>query len=278
MNLPLYAAAANGVFARHGLDVELAVAPRRALADGDVDACVTTVRSLLSADDGGFPAPARFIAVVHQRSPIAAMVAAGSELHRPADLGGRRLAVSRFGWFLAEFEAALTHAGVGLPALVAVPATDAQAPLRRGEVDMIASWSELVAWTRRRAGIAVRPVAVGPPVYTTGLAVTDTMPGEVAGRLRAAFAEALAQPRDAVAVGLAECGERAPQVPATDVLEEWDLLHPNVLSSAGPGTMTAARWSDTLDWAASFHGLARLAIEDLCRTELLVEDYAAAAT
>lgn len=266
------------MFTRHGLDIELAVAPRRALADGDIDACVTTVRSLLSADDGAFPVPARFIAVLHQHSPIAAMVPVGSELRTPADLGGCRLAVSRFGWFLAEFEAALTHAGVGLPALVAVPATDAQAPLRRGEADMIASWSELVPWTRRRAGIAVRPVVVGPPVYTTGLAVSDRMTGPVAGRLRAAFAEALAQPRDAVAVGLAECGARAPLVPAADVLEEWDLLHPNVLSSAGPGTMTAARWSDTLDWAASFHGLARPTIEDLCRTEMLVEDYAAAVT
>lgn len=257
--------------------MDLVTAPLASVLDGRADACVTSVRALLAASGAaGRPVPARFLGVVHQRSPIAAMVRADSHLRQPRDLGGRRLAVSRFGWFLAEFEAALVHAGAGLPTLVPVPVDDAQSPLGRGEVDMIASWSELVPWARRRAGVDVRPVEIGPPVYTTGLVASDRMSGQRAARLTAALAEALAQPRAAVTAGLAGCAEGAPRVAAADVVEEWSRLAPNLSGPHGPATMTASRWAVTVDMVPLAPGTRRPELAEICRPELLAPDYAAA--
>lgn len=273
----------TGQFRRAGLDVEFvdtAAVGRSAvdaLLGGRVDACVTSVRSVLAPNRaGGASRRARFAAVVHQRSPIAAIVPVDSELEVPADLTGRRLAASNYGWFLAEFEAALAAAGAGAPALVGVPAHDAQSPLRRGEVDMLASWSELVPWARRRSGVEVRSIAVGPPVYTTGVAVADGLADELAARLAAAVSAALAQPDEAVVAGLPECRRRAPSVPVADVLEEWARLRPNVVAEGGPGTMDAGRWAATVEWAVKTAGAAPVALDDVCRAGLLPADYAVA--
>jgi len=241
---------------------------------GDADACVTGVRSLLAGSSDRAGPAARFVGVLHQRSPIAAMVRVESDLHRPSQLDGRRLAVCRLGWFLAEFQRALSDAAGATAALVPVPVDDAQAPLRRGEVDMIASWSELVPWARRRAGVAVRAVPIGPPVYTTGLVVHDRVPVEVATRLRDAFAEALGLQAETLAAGLAESARRAPRVPAGDVQEEWELLRVNAHHDGRAAAMRADRWSATLAWMADVHGTPRRAVDEVCRPELLAPDYA----
>ena len=266
------------MFDAHGLEVELVAPlgrgaePVHRVAAGDADACFTSVHSFLSAaqDAGGRPG-ARFVAVAHQRSAVAAIVRADSPLRIPADLAGRRLAVSQFGWFLAEWEGALAPHGLGPPVRVPVDPADAQSPLARGEVDMVGAWVDSVPWVRRRAGVAVRAVTFGPDFYTTGLVASDRVSPEVAGRLHAAFAAGLKLQRRRPAVGLEECAWHAPGADPLDALEEWSLLEPFLFADRPPASMSDARWRSTLDHATAIHGFPAFGVADVARPELFVD-------
>lgn len=267
---------ASGLFARHGLDVEL-VAPVRRAPTGPVqpvpagtaaDFAVAGVHTVLASLHRGEPA-GRFVAVVHQRSPLAAFVAVDSVLRSPRDLAGRRVAASTVPWFDHEYRAGLAALGLE-PGPVVAPHADGTRPsLATGEVDVIGSWAESVAPLRRRAGMAVRPIAFGPDVYTVGIVADASVPPAVAARMVRALSAAYVDQRRRPGTGLDELCRRFPSVPPADVVEEWSLLDPYIFAGGRPLAMERGRWSATIAHAAATHGFAPPVVADVCREALL---------
>ena len=270
---------ASGLFARHGLDVEL-VAPARRCGAGDGPAspavlsrpefALAAVHGHLAALAGGRdPGGSRFVAAVHQRSPLAAFVAIDSPLRSPGDLDGRRVAASTVPWFDHEYRQGLLDLGLR-PGPVVQPHPSGERPsLATGEVDVIGSWAESIAPLRRRAGIPVRPIAFGQPIYTTGVVAADSVPAGVVERMLAALAEAYAGQRGLPALGAGELCRRFPKVAAADAVEEWRLLDGYLFGDGPALAMTGDRWLATLEHAQRAHGFTGVSLAGVCRTELL---------
>lgn len=241
-----------------------------ALAGGGAELALGSVHYLLAARArAGRPVAARFVAVLHQRSPLAAFVPVGSPRRVPADLAGARVACSTAPWFDAEYRAGLADRGVGPCVHVGPDALGRRPSLARGEVDVVGSWEEAVAVIRQRAGIPVRAIPFGPEIYTTGLLAADRVGAGVVDRAVRAFASALADQRAAPGAGVAELRRRFPDVDAGRVAEEWSVLERYLFGPDRPGTMRADRWDATLDHAARVHGFPPAGVAGVCREELL---------
>ncbi len=275
MHLPLFAAEASGLFAEYGLDVKLVGPLGRGpegvmrTAEGGADFALTSVYYYLSARQQMHgDLPVRFVAVVHQRSPLAAFVPLDSPLEHPGDLHRVRVAGSTPRWFQAEYQGRLGE--LGLEPAVVVPLLSGDKPsLARGEVDVIFSWAEAIPLIRQSAGIPVRSIPFGADIYTTGLVATDGVPSDVVTRgveaLRAAFERQRRQP----SLGVAELCTRFPGVGADRVSEEWDTLDNFVFARDDCLAMDLDRWVATIDHASRTHGFDPAPIHNVVRAELL---------
>ena len=272
---------ASGLFARYGLEVDL-VAPVRGCGGAPAaggpppDFALAAVHSRLAAAGRASPR-SRFVAVVHQRSPLAAFVPLASPLRHPADLSGRRVAASTVPWFDHEYRQGLLDLGLA-PGPVVPPHPSGERPsLAREEVDVIGSWVESIGPMRRRAGIPVRSIPFGPPIYTTGVTAADGVPAGVVERTLAALVEAYAQQRRRPDLGVDDLCRRFPKVAAADAVEEWGRLDDYVFGAGVPAlSMDAGRWRATLDHGARAHGFTGIQLEAVCRPELLSVAVAAA--
>ena len=258
-HLPYIAGVANGLFAEHGLNIEVlepADGPANVLrvADGGSDACLTSVSYYLEARTFRQSVPARFCAVVMRRHPIAALVAADSRFQRPADLVGSRLGGMPDDHLVQQLCAAFGVLGLRAPSIVPMSYEDAPAALKRGEIDALADFVDLVPRTRRDAGIDIRAVPFNIDIYANGLVVADRVQDDVVDRLRTSVTAALRQQQNQPRAGLAELIDRYPELVAADVEEEWDLLEPNVFAGNNPGSMDEAGWTSTLAFYATAHG------------------------
>lgn len=244
-------------------------------AAGEADFALTSAHYyLLARSRLGRELPARFVAVVHDRSPLAAFVAADGPLHAPRDLAGRRVAASTAPWFDDEYQMGLRLLGLA-PAVHVAPSPSGERPsMVDGEVDVIGSWDEAIVVIRRRAGLAVRAIAFGPDIYSTGLIVRDGVSPDVVGRTVQAFSDALRRQVQDPTPGLDELCRRFPILQHSDVLEEWSILS-RYLNAERPGVMEADRWSDTLAHAAETHGLAAPEVSEVCYEALLRESVGA---
>ena len=265
---------ASGLFARHGFDVEL-LAPARGCGAGArppaerPEFALAAVHGHLAALAGGRTPGSRFVATVHQCSPLAAFVTLDSPVRRPSDLAGRRVAASTIPWFDHEYRQGLLDLGL-VPGPVIQPHPSGERPsLATGEVDVIGSWAESIAPMRRRAGVPVRSIAFGQPIYTTGVVAADGLPAGVVEHMLAALAEAYAQQRDLPGLGVGDLCGRFPKVVAADAVEEWGLLDSYIFGDGPALAMDAARWRATLEHGARAHGFAGVALDVLCRTEAL---------
>src|SRR5262249_11512975 len=111
-HMPYLRAAENGVFAEHGLDVELVQpAPEGAnsmrVADGGADFCLTSVAYFVTARARRPDLPARFAAVITQRNPMAAVVLEGSPIGGVDELRDARVGGRGEGGLLTEYLGAL---------------------------------------------------------------------------------------------------------------------------------------------------------------------------
>lgn len=263
VHLPLFAAVDEG------LDAELLESPPGAervlaLADGAGDFLLTATLYHLEALARAGPAglPVRAVAVVHRRSPVNAVVGAGSGLRTAADLVGRRLAAPvdrQMGWLARELVASLP----GPVDIVDRRPSAAYAALAAGEADLVASFDDLLPFDRRRAGIAVRSVPAGPAVYTSSLLVAAGVDRARVARMVAALAASFERQGDRPGRGVASLCARYPEVRPEDAVESWERLRPWL----GPGPVLApgdaAGWSRTLDWAAAVHGVAGPSVADV---------------
>lgn len=258
---------ANGLFADHGLAVEVLEPPEGGgaantlrVASGGADFCLTGLTYYLFAHrEAGSGLGARFVAVVHQRSPLAAIVAAESDIVRPADLAGRRLARSATtGWLPDELVACLAERGIASPEIVPVAYGEPPRALGSGAVDVMATFLDTTTQQQPTSGISTRAIHVGRDIYASGLVAADRVPADVVSRMvlamRAAFER---QQRDPKA-GIEEFCSRFPATDPARARETWDLLAPYVFTGPPVGSMDDGRWTETLTWLAGVHGLTAL--------------------
>lgn len=257
-------AAAGGLFAEYGLDVEIIESPPGAqrvklVAGGKADFGLTALTYFLQALADDPDLPARFVSVVHQRNSIAAIVLADADMAVPADLVGRRLGGPPgevgLGWLVREHQAALNRLGLDESKLIAMNYGDALAALGRGDVDAVATLHELLPLVARRTTRALRAISFGIGTYASGLVAGDSVAADVVTRMQLAVGAALERQRAEPERGLDELVRRYPEVNPEDAVDSWSLLEPYVFTGDAPGAMTAVGWQRTLAYASSVHRL-----------------------
>lgn len=211
----------------------------------------------------------RFVAVLHQRSPLAAFVREDSPLRWASDLAGARVAASSAPWFDHEYRAGLEALGLGAPVVVPRREDGVRPSLAEGEVDVIGSWDEAIAVIRRSAGIPVRSIPFGPPVYTTGVVASDRVPADVVARMVTALRAAFEQQREDPEQGLDELRRRHPAVDPAGALEEWAVLENYIFATGQPLAMGDAQWEATMAHAARTYGIAPQAVGEVSRRDLV---------
>lgn len=268
-------AAGLGIFERHGLAVELlepAAGPAntKRVAEGGADVCLTSVTHYLRALAEHGPLPARFVAMVTQRTPMAAFVvegrptAAGRRPERVRDLAGARVAGSVDKSALArELVAHLRARGAEPSEIVDVSYADGMRALAAGEVDAVADFIDLLPRMRRRVPeVRVRGLRLcddGEEIYGSGVVASVRIladrPGAVR-RLIAALRDAWAATRDAPERGLEAFAQRYPDVAPEVVLECWRETERLVFwPDTEPGALDPGRLAATLRHVAAAHGL-----------------------
>lgn len=271
-HLPYLAAAASGLFADFDLDVQLmepAPGPEnvRRVAEGGSDFCLTSVNHYLKARAAWGDLPARYTSVVVQRNPMAGIVADDSRFTTPADLSGARLGGPADSKLVADYQAALRWLGLAPSELVPTDYGHAPAALGRGDVDAVADYIDLLPRTRRQAGVEVRGVPFRLPLYSSGLVAADRLPPDVVERVGDAVAAALEQARQDPEAGMDALLRRYPDVDPADALEGWELAVPNIFTDAPVGSMDAATWAATLEFASEAQHVPAPAPETVYRPE-----------
>lgn len=265
VHLPVFAARAEG------LDVELVESAPGAgrvdmLARGAGDFLLTATLYHLQALAGAGPRglPVRAVAVVHQRSPVAAVVRADSALHTPADLVGRRLGTpvaAQMGWLGREVQAALP----GPVDVVDLSYPDAFAALAAGDIDLVANFTELLAIDRHRAGVELRAIPLGAEVYSSSLLAAEGVSDDRVATMMAALSATFELQRLQPTRGIAELCREYPTVDPVDAAESWHALEPFIFDGPGDplGPGDPAGWERTIAWAARVHGLRSTATRDV---------------
>jgi len=286
MHLPVFAAAESGLFAEHGLEVELVSAPPftdfslsglaarvKAVAAGDADFALTSVIYLLAMQsETGGRLPVRFVATSHQRNPIVGVVRDDSGLLWSADLAGARAARWKIPWYTQEYAGALEYLGLEAPVIIDIPG-DLDHALGSGEIDVIPTWMDMTLY-HRDAGFGVRAIPLDIPVYTTGLVAADHLSGDVVCRMRDAFVAGHELHVEQPELGMAGFRRRFPDVFEAHARANWALYEPYAFDGVRPGTMDANRWERTIAYASRTHGLPTFPGAALYRPELLSQELA----
>jgi ABC-type nitrate/sulfonate/bicarbonate transport system substrate-binding protein len=270
-HLPYVAAAeTNGVFAGLGLEVEL-LEPSggpdniERVSSGGADFCLTSVAHYLTARARSADIAARFVAIVVQRSPMAALVAEGSPLRVPADLTGCRLGGPADGGLVADFQASLDHLGIGRSELVPLDYLEAWDALANGTVDAVADYVDILPRLRHITGIAVRAIPLGVEVYSSGLVAADRLSDErVAGMCEGVVAS-LERQRLHPEEGVEALLDRYPDIGRAAAIEGWSLGVANIFTDVPTGSMDAERWAATVDFVSAARGLAPVEPESVYR-------------
>ena len=279
MHLPFFAAVADGLFAEHGLDVELVEsAPGservKLLAGGAGDFLLTATLYHLQALAEAGPLPVRAVGVLHRRSPVAALVPDESDVVAPADVAGRRLgapAGTQMGWLATELQASLREAGIGQADLVDMTYPQAYAALARREIDLIANFADLLPIDQRRTGVPLRAVPVGGDVYTSAVLAADAVPAALVERFVTAASASFLRQREDPERGVAALCARYPQVDPDVAVDTWLGLQPYAFAGEpdAVGRMDGAGWERTLRWVAQTHGLPEADVDKVVRAECL---------
>lgn len=195
--------------------------------------------------------------MVHQRSPLAAIVAVESDVERPADLAGRRLARSAAtGWLPDELVACLAEQGIAPPEIVPVAYGEPPRALGRGTVDIMATFLDTTTLQQPTSGIATRAIHVGHEIYASGIVAADRVSGDVVDRMVLAIRAAFERQQREPEAGIDEFCRRFPSTSPVRARETWGLLAPFVFTGRPVGSMDDGRWTETIAWLAGVHRLA----------------------
>lgn len=287
VQLPAFRAAADGLFAEQGIDVEfVAASPTpdytlrgfserpRAVARGDAEFAVTSVAYTLAAQtNAAGELPARFAAVLHRRNPVVGIVLEHSDILDVADLPGRRTANWALTWFVREYEAALAVRGLAPPVLVPVSDTSYGAEaLASGAVDVVPTWADTLPIVRTRVGRPVRAISLDVDVYASGLLAADRVPLDVVRRMRDALVEGFERQQQDPHLGIEMFRRSFPNVSPEDVQTNWSLFNRSALGEEPLGSMSDRGWRDTIAYMTQTHGLCATPPERLYRSELAADE------
>jgi hypothetical protein len=273
-HLPYLAAAADGLFAEHGLDVrvlEPAAGPEnvRRVASGGADFCLTSVAHYLTARSRFGDLPARFVSAIVQRHPIAGLVAAASPYRAPADLAGARVGGSGDKGLLGEYQAGLESLGFERGTVVETEYKDAPASLARGEIDVLPDFIDLVPRTAVQAAMAVRGVHLGVEAYGHGLVAGDHVGLATVAKMQDGIAAALDRQRRDPTVGLDVLAERYPDADPGMAVDGWMMGEPGIFTGAPLGSSTPEGWAATISFLARAHGLDAPPSESVYRADAI---------
>lgn len=238
------------------------------VAEGEADFCLTSVAHYLTARHRYGDLPARFAAIVVQRSPMAALVPVDSPLKVPTDLTGARLGGPADGGLVLEYQASLDELGIGPSELVDMGYSDAWAALARGEVDAVADYVDIIPRLRRQAGIPVRAIPFGIDVYSSGLVAADRLTEDRVMEMGAAVIAALERQRRQPEEGLAALAQRYPDTDPAAAQEGWSLAAPNIFTDVSTGSMDVDGWNRTLRFVARAHSVPSPPPQTVYRPEL----------
>lgn len=266
--MPFFAATASGLFADHGLDVELLDghgATTERIAVGEAELGLTATLYFLRAQAASSSElPVRFAMPLHQRDPIAALVRDDSELMTPRDLPDRSVAR----WGLAFMTEAYTWALArqnAKPSQIVPVEGDPSAALQARTVDVVPSWAETIP-VRSYAGVTVRAIPLGGEGYASGLIAADTVSDEVLTRLREALTAAFSLQRDHPHLGVEPFCERYPHIPRADAFANWrDFVPFAFAETSATRTVDPDRWTATVADTIEAHQLPTLPAERLSR-------------
>jgi NitT/TauT family transport system substrate-binding protein len=267
----------NGLFAEQGVDVEIldpSGGPDNIVrvGRGESDFALTSVQHYLSARAEHGDIPARFVAMIVQRSPIGALVRVDSGVRRPADLAGRRVGGDPENPQVIEFMATLDFLGIDRPELVEVAAGRGPAALGRGEVDAIVALVDAMPRRRRQAGVDLRAIRVGrDDVYGSGVIASDGLPDDLVAKVRAGVVAALEAQRLGPDAGLAQMADRYGDDRTDDAPEGWRMLQEFVLTDAPTGSMDAEQWRTTLEFLCAARGFEVPRPESIYRPQFVQE-------
>ena len=273
-HLPYLAAAADGLFAEHGLDVEVlhpASGPEnvRRVATAGSEFCLTSMGHYLAARKRFGDLAARFVSAVVQRHPIAGLVASDSGIDTPGDLSGRRVGGSGDKGLLAEYQAALDQLGLERGEVVETSYSDAPAALARGEIDALPDFVDLVPRTSLQSGVPVRAVHFGVQAYGHGLVAGDHVDLQTVRQMQDGLAAALNRQRQDPSIGLDILAERYPEADPGLALDGWSMGEAGIFTGVPVGSSTPEGWESTLAFHAAAHGSPRLDPESVYRADAI---------
>ena len=292
-HLPCFAAVTQGIFHRHGLEVEIVdpePGPDNILAvdAGRYDLCLTSVAHFLGAKRLEPAIEPRFVFMVARRTHMAAFVvagrvaASGRAVVEHADLDGATVLGATDSAFVREYVTLLDQIGCSAGAVVEMPYEDVMGALVKGEGDVAPDFLNLLPkFEAAAAGTAARIVAL--PFYQAGVDIYGS--GLVAGReLREerrlvlqgavdALREALIATRDEPDLGLRALTERLPTVNPDQALADWRAGEPLIFGDSEDhelGSMNPHTWQQTLEYFASAYGdPGDIELSALCDTSFL---------
>jgi NitT/TauT family transport system substrate-binding protein len=264
-HLPLFAAAAGGIFEGNGLKVELVdpfpgPANPRAAALGKYDLCLTSVAHFLRAKAEEPGLPAKFVFMVTKRPHLCVFVRRDGDIHTFRDLEGATVVGSPELPFVREFDTLLRRLGITRGPALEMPYSETIEAFASGKGDVAVDFLDLRP-AFEQAGADVRSLpfyeAGGLDVYGSGLVAGTQFISERADALRrvvAAYAEALEATRRDPAPALAAMRKRIPELDEERALRGWEAGQPLIFVDEG---MTLEKWRRTIERHAEAHGTPR---------------------
>ncbi len=276
-HLPCFAGIAQGIFRRHGLDVEIIdpePGPDNILAvdAGRYDLCLTSVAHFLTAKRRQPAIEPQFVFMVARRTHMAAFVVAdrvahsGQTIVEHADLDGASVLGNADSAFVREYAALLDQIGGSPGPIVEMPYEGVIAGLVSGAGDVAPDFLNLLPkFEAAAAGTAARIAALpffraGVDIYGSGLVASRQLREErplVVDRAVDALREALIATREEPALGLEALRRRLPTVNPDQALADWRAGEPLIFGDGDDDlleTMSDQTWRRTLDFFANAYG------------------------
>src|SRR6266571_821706 len=265
-HLPYFTAAETGIFAEHGLEVEIVdpvpgPANARAVAAGRYEFCLTSVAHYLTAKREHDGVDAKFVLMVARRPHHAVFfldgrpAAHGRPIQGFDDLGGVTLLGSRESPFVREYLALADRLGAQPGEVVELPYEHVMEALAAGDGDLAVDFLDLRPTFERvaaeRGTVGALPLyEAGADAYGSGLVagtwLIESRP-ETVRRMVAALVEALLAAREDPTPGIAPMRARFPEFDPEHAVAGWRAGDPLVFGASGAlGSMDRAGWERTL--------------------------------
>jgi ABC-type nitrate/sulfonate/bicarbonate transport system substrate-binding protein len=276
-HLPCFAGITQGIFRRHGLEVEMVdpePGPDNILAvdAGHYDLCLTSVAHFLNAKRLEPAIEPRFVFMVARRTHMAAFVVAdrlaahGRALVEHADLNGATVLGESDSAFVREYGALLGQIGCAPGPVVASPYEEVMGALVEGKGDVAPDFVNLrpkfeAAAAGTPARIACLPFyKAGVDIYGSGLVAGLELRKERPLVLRSALAalrEALIATREEPDLGLQALAARVPSADPALAVADWRAGEALIFGDEEDeelGSMSAQTWQRTLTYFSSAYG------------------------